>query len=1057
MRQLSGILFLLTLTYSPVARAQDFSFENQWTLWPGDAVIRPNPAYDSYVKAAGNGTDFFAVWVDSRSGGSNIFGSRILADGTVVDTFPIRISSSSSATLPQIVWDGSNYFVVWEDSRNGNGDLYGARVRPDGTVIDTSGIQITSTLDSERQASMLFDGSNYIIAYIKTVGSYSQLYITRVSPSGIVDPVFSRQLTDFPANKQYPTIAYNGTNYLIAWTDIRAGYTVRAMGVDSTGNYIQYDGFPIGTIVGHNDWAGAASNGTDFLIVWHHSLSGVGGLSGRKVFADFTTGPVTDVTTNLNDRWAKLEYAQGSYHVTYQDHDGVTFQTGYLAVDDDAHTVPGSYVRLDPTGIYQFLPSIAVSGSRLAILWADYRRDNWDAQFITADVNAIVAQVSSTLSLSANTHTKTLLTRGADGVLALWEDNTALKRTIRGNMIDFVGNVLSSSDIEVSMADTENTDAAAVFTGSSFITSWISEDASGFSILTRNVELDSTTGAVSVVASSPYRLDNLVMAHAQGNTLQVWEDWSSSTPQLSGSIITSSGATAGLTIPDSIVSFNPTVASDGTDFLLVWQEFESSTYILKYLRILSDGTVNGPAAVLSADSDVQINPHAVFCSGNYNILWEDGRSGDYDIYSRRIATDGTSPDTADTLLVLADFVQSDVKAACDNDNLVIAIWRDMRSGNSDIYLGAFKPDYSWISPSLPLATTSVYEETPDVVVVSPRVFMTSYNGTITDEPYGSSRTIAGSWIYGSAPTAYSRNVFTPEDTPITFSLDCLEPDGDPLSYIIESGPYSGSIALEGNLVTYSPAAEWTGEDSITFHCNDGWFDSNSAQVVINVIDANDPPVAFPQTVQTDVDVPVMITLDGTDVDSAVLMYEITSGPVYGDLEGSENQYLYTTDAGFEGEDEFSFHVFDGDYYSAIATMRIIVGTANEPPVVEDHDYSLIKNTSVSFNLTGTDPENDLLTFDIVNQPVHGTLTIDATLVTYVPETGYEGSDSFTYRAYDGISYSNTAMIRIEVLPDNPPGSSDGCSCSNVSSKDTSRPIFAFLFFTALMLLIRRQW
>ncbi|RME51329.1 MAG: hypothetical protein D6795_08455, partial [Deltaproteobacteria bacterium] len=63
-------------------------------------------------------------------------------DGTIVVLDPdgLLISGASSFQKhPAIAWNGSEYFVVWDDSRSGSINIYGARVTADGTLLDPSG------------------------------------------------------------------------------------------------------------------------------------------------------------------------------------------------------------------------------------------------------------------------------------------------------------------------------------------------------------------------------------------------------------------------------------------------------------------------------------------------------------------------------------------------------------------------------------------------------------------------------------------------------------------------------------------------------------------------------------------------------------------------------------------------------------------------------------------------------------------------------------------------------------------------------------------------------
>ena len=65
--------------------------------------------------------------------------------GTLLDPVGIAISAAANnQTAPSVVFDGANYFVVWEDRRSFVTDVYGARVSPAGTLLDPAGIPIST-------------------------------------------------------------------------------------------------------------------------------------------------------------------------------------------------------------------------------------------------------------------------------------------------------------------------------------------------------------------------------------------------------------------------------------------------------------------------------------------------------------------------------------------------------------------------------------------------------------------------------------------------------------------------------------------------------------------------------------------------------------------------------------------------------------------------------------------------------------------------------------------------------------------------------------------------
>ena len=56
---------------------------------------------------------------------------------------------------------------------------------------------------------------------------------------------------------------------------------------------------------------------------------------------------------------------------------------------------------------------------------------------------------------------------------------------------------------------------------------------------------------------------------------------------------------------------------------------------------------------------------------------------------------------------------------------------------------------------------------------------------------------------------------------------------------------------------------------------------------------------------------------------------------------------------------------------------------NSPPVANSQSVSTVKNTPVGITLTATDPNNDPLTYSIVTQPAHGTVTPGTYSQSYV--------------------------------------------------------------------------
>jgi hypothetical protein len=100
----------------------------------------------------------------------------------------------------------------------------------------------------------------------------------------------------------------------------------------------------------------------------------------------------------------------------------------------------------------------------------------------------------------------------------------------------------------------------------------------------------------------------------------------------------------------------------------------------------------------------------------------------------------------------------------------------------------------------------------------------------------------------------------------------------------------------------------------------------------------------------------------------------------------------------------------GGASTAEQTITLVPGV----PVGNAQELSVIKNTARNITLTGSDPQNSPLTFQIVQAPQHGNLSGTPPNVTYTPQMNYVGLDYFTFKANDGYYDSDPANIQLYV-------------------------------------------
>ncbi len=249
---------------------------------------------------------------------------------------------------------------------------------------------------------------------------------------------------------------------------------------------------------------------------------------------------------------------------------------------------------------------------------------------------------------------------------------------------------------------------------------------------------------------------------------------------------------------------------------------------------------------------------------------------------------------------------------------------------------------------------------------------------------------------------------------------------------ISTAPSHGttSVAPTGR-VTYTPESGFAGVDSFQYRVpdNEGLF-SEAATVTINVFAANVAPVAVSDTTSTLESVSVEIAVLSNDSDSDgtldVSGVAISTAPSHGTTSvAPTGRVTYTPESGFAGVDSFQYRVPDNEgLFSEAATVTINVFAANVAPVAVSDTTSTLESVSVEIAVLSNDSDSDG-TLDvsgvaISTAPSHGTTSVAPTgRVTYTPESGFAGVDSFQYRVPDNEGlFSEAATVTINVFAAN---------------------------------------
>ena len=307
-----------------------------------------------------------------------------------------------------------------------------------------------------------------------------------------------------------------------------------------------------------------------------------------------------------------------------------------------------------------------------------------------------------------------------------------------------------------------------------------------------------------------------------------------------------------------------------------------------------------------------------------------------------------------------------------------------------------------------------------------------------------------------APCAKNDDSTTAFDTAVRINVlaNDTDPDGDALSVIDATDGANGTVRVHANgVVTYTPDAGFSGEDTFTYTVSDGNGGTDTATVTVTVedyvapvgtgvignqiwFDANGDGYSSNAELGAHEDFLAGIEVNLLDTDGNVVATTTTNGNgTYWFRELFAGDYVVQVDApdGFEftvqntGGSEYRdsdidpetglsdvISLADGEINNA---LDIGLVRENEAPCAKNDDSTTAFDTAVRINVLAndTDPDGDALSVIDATDGANGTVRVHANgVVTYTPDAGFSGEDTFTYTVSDGNGGTDTATVTVTV-------------------------------------------
>lgn len=252
----------------------------------------------------------------------------------------------------------------------------------------------------------------------------------------------------------------------------------------------------------------------------------------------------------------------------------------------------------------------------------------------------------------------------------------------------------------------------------------------------------------------------------------------------------------------------------------------------------------------------------------------------------------------------------------------------------------------------------------------------------------------------------------------------------------------GSVTWDANgTVIYTPALGYLGTDTFEYTIRDNFGSEDNATVTIMITDPDDPlsnaVTAVADSASTEVDTSVDIRVLENDYDleghdfnisdfntTTANGGSITLNDNGTSLDPSDDYLTYTPASGFEGDDVFVYEITDenGAVDRAIVVVRVsseaVDPDANPVPNAAADAGMTDQDLAITIDVLGNDthPEGDTLTVIATTDPANGSVVIESNgSITYTPNTGFVGYDTFMYTIEDENGDIATAAVTVGVV------------------------------------------
>ncbi len=571
-----------------------------------------------------------------------------------LDVFGNVVSSANALggmSSPVLVWTGSNYGVAWVKGTHHDHEYSIAF-----TIVDKTGVRLVNDLDltnappNTSSPSLAWSGSQYAVAWVDLRHGSGEIYLARVDSSGSLVGSELR-ITDDPAASSSPQVVWNGSEYGVFWTDMRSGSPELLFArVDRSGTILQSD-----TVVAPVGAARVAWSGGEYGVLW---TSGGGVEFARVSPVGAIIGSPVSHTGNVGV--APLTWTGGEYAVSFMK-DGKPY---FTTLDATGNSL-GEAVLDGEINVFG-QPRHAWNGTHYATVWK-----TWDLEYLEADAyfNQIVCDCPDADGDGASV---------CDGDC---DDSDALSYPGAPELCDGVTNncndpgwpdtstaeVDSDGDGFSACAGDCNDASNTSYPGATEVCDGQDQDCGGDLDMP---SCDTTCDDLELAVAPPASSGSGDVELGDFGYIVVWSE----NGQVVSRKLHSDGHPDGMQTYISTGS-NPSLAWTGEDYGVVWTDNRSGKSAVYFSRLDDNGIPMVVDVLVTDGSGSAGDPNLLWTGTEFAMVWSDNRRGQLEPYFTRLERNGVKLTDDMRLLDPLQNVFGPLAFASSGNSYVIA-WSD---------------------------------------------------------------------------------------------------------------------------------------------------------------------------------------------------------------------------------------------------------------------------------------------------------------------------------------------------------------------------------------------